>query len=62
MKPQINIQLNVRLKNIHVSKGDYEVNIFLEERLAITLPLCYNSYTDAENAAKEYILEKLRSE
>jgi hypothetical protein len=52
----------MRPKNIHVSNGNYEVNIFLEEELAITLPVCYNSYVEAELAAREFVLEKLRSE
>ena len=58
----IDIQLNIKPKKIQVSSGQYDVNIFLEEELAITLPVCYNSYTDAESAARDFILEKLRSE
>ena len=61
-RKQTNIQLKMRPKNIHVSNGNYEVNIFLEEELAITLPVCYNSYVEAELAAREFVLEKLRSE
>ena len=57
--PQINLELSMRPRRVQVSNESYEVNIFFEETLAKTLDVCYNTYQEAEDAAREYIMEKL---
>ena len=39
--------------------GPQEVCVYFEGELAFKLPVCYNDYMEAEQAVKEYIMERL---
>jgi hypothetical protein len=57
--PRLNIQLDIKPKNIHVGAGDYIVSVFLEEEFIFQLPDVYENYDKAKIAMVEYMHERL---
>lgn len=60
--PNLNINLVMRPKTIQVGGGGYAVSVFIEDKLAFSLPERYSSYDEARLATLEYMHERLKSD
>ena len=59
MTPKLKLKLYFKPTLIQVSNQEYQVDVYVGEDFAFSLNECYNDIEEAQQAVKNYLMERL---